>query len=78
MRDHCHIVGNYRGDAHSRCNIAYRISKFEWKLPVVMHNIKGYGGHLIVRALKGEGNSTEHGEVSLHHCGQTQVHRLRA
>ena len=36
VRDHCHIVGNYRGTAHSRCNLAYRISKSEWKLPVMV------------------------------------------
>ena len=28
VHDHCHIVGNYRGAVHSRCNLAYRISKF--------------------------------------------------
>ena len=26
-RDHCHIVVNYRGAVHSRCNLVYRISK---------------------------------------------------
>ena len=54
VRDHCHIVGTYRGAAYSRCNLAYRISKSEWKLHVVMHNLKGYDGHLIVKALKSE------------------------
>ena len=54
MRDHCHIVGNYRGAELSRCNSAYRISKSEWKLPVIMHNLKGYYGHLIIKALKSE------------------------
>ena len=53
-RDHCHIVGKYRGAEHSSCNLAYRISKYEWKLPLVMHNLKGYDGHLIVKALKSE------------------------
>ena len=24
VRGHCHIVGNYRGAAHSRCNLVYR------------------------------------------------------
>ena len=43
----CHIVGNYRGAAHSRCILAYRISKSDWKLSVVIHNLKGYDGHLI-------------------------------
>ena len=54
MRDHCHIVGKYHGNVHSRCNLAYRISKSEWKLPVVIHHLKGYDGHLIVKALKSE------------------------
>ena len=52
--DHCHIVDKYRGDAHSRFNAAYRISRSEWKLPVVIHNLKGYDGHLIVKAQKSE------------------------
>ena len=43
-----------RGAAHSSCNRAYRMSKSEWKLPVVMHNLKCYDGHLIVKALKSE------------------------
>ena len=54
MRDHCHIVRTYRGAAHSRCNLEYRISKSEWKLHVVVHNLKGYDSHLIVKALKSE------------------------
>ena len=32
----------------------YRISKSGWKLPVVIHNLKGYDGHLIAKALKSE------------------------
>ena len=54
VRDHCHIVGNYLGVAHSSCNLAYRISKPDWKLPVVIHNLKGYDVHLIAKALKSE------------------------
>ena len=55
VRDHCHIVvGNYRDNAHSRCNLMYRISKSGWQLSVVIHNLKGYDGHLIVKALKSE------------------------
>ena len=42
VRDHCHITGNYRGDAHNECNLIYRISKTGWKLPVLIHNLKGY------------------------------------
>ena len=43
-----------RGAAHNECNLTYRISKIGWKLPVVIHNLKGYDGHLIVKALKSE------------------------
>ena len=32
----------------------YRISKSGWKLPVVIHNLMVYDGHLIVKALKSE------------------------
>ena len=40
--------------SHFGGNLEYRISKSEWKLPVVVHNRKGYDGHLIVKALKSE------------------------
>ena len=54
VRNHYQIVGSYRGAAHSECNLMYRISKSGCKRPVVIHNIKGYDGHLIVKALKSE------------------------
>ena len=54
VRGHCHITGIYRGAAHSACNLNYRITSKSWKLPVVIHNLKGYDGHLIVKALKSE------------------------
>ena len=54
IRVHFHIVGSYRGAAHSKCNLMYRISKSGWKLPVVIHNLKGYDGHMIVKTLKSE------------------------
>ena len=65
MRGHCYITGNYRGYAHNECNLMYKISKSGWKLPVVIHNLKGYDRHLIVKALKSEGDSTEYGKASL-------------
>ena len=52
VRGHCHIVGNYRGTAHNACNLNYRIGPTRWKLPVILHNLRGYDSHLIVKALK--------------------------
>ena len=54
VRDHCHFIGLYRGAAHNACNLNYRIHSKSWKLPVVLHNLKGYEGHLIVQSLKSE------------------------
>ena len=54
VRDHYHITANYRGTAHNACHLLYRISKTGWKQPVVIHNLKGYDGHLIVNALKSD------------------------
>ena len=43
-RDHCHIIGKYRGAAHKKCNSLWRIPR---KLPIIFHNLEGYDGHLI-------------------------------
>ena len=51
VRDHCHFTGVYRGAAHVIFNLNYRLNPKSWKLPVVIHNLKGYDGHLIVKAL---------------------------
>ena len=58
VRDHCHIMGDFRGAAHNSCNLNYRIMPKTWKLPVVFHNLRGYDGHLIVKALQ-----KRHGKV---------------
>ena len=50
----CHVTGVYRGAAHSAYNLMCRLSESRWKLPVVIHNLNGYDGHLIVKALKSE------------------------
>ena len=46
--------GTYLGAAHTICNLQCRLNPKSWKLPVVIHNLKGYDGHLIVKALKSE------------------------
>ena len=35
VRDHCHYMGEYRGNAHSICNLKYSAPK---KTPIVFHN----------------------------------------
>ena len=54
VRDHDHLTGAYRGAAHNDCNLNY---KFTGKIPVVLHNLRGYDSHLIMQGLgklKGE------------------------
>ena len=34
VRDHCHYTGKYRGAAHSKCNLEYKIVK---EKPVLFH-----------------------------------------
>ena len=46
VRDHDHWTGEYRGAAHSGCNIAFRKTR---KKPVVFHNLAGKF-HLIYKA----------------------------
>ena len=56
--DHCHILGYFRGAAHQKCNLDYSIDRRRWKLPIFFHNLRGYDGHLLVRAVK-----DRHGKV---------------
>ena len=60
VEDHCHILGTYRGAAHNNCNLNYRIDPRSWKLPVIMHNLRGYDGHFIIKSLK-----KKHGRVNV-------------
>ena len=53
VRDHCHLSGKFRGAAHDRCNLKYKVPKF---FPVVFHNLSGYDSHLFINTL---GNSEE-------------------
>ena len=47
VRDHDHLTGKYRGAAHSQCNLNMRKT---YKIPVFIHNFRGYDSHLIVPA----------------------------
>ena len=53
LRDHCHLSGKIRGDAHEVCNLKYTVPKF---FPVVFDNLSGYDSPLFIKTL---GNSEE-------------------
>ena len=48
VRDHCHLTGLYRGAAHSKCNLEYKVPKF---YPVIFHNLSGYDTHMFIKEL---------------------------
>ena len=48
VRDHCHVPGKFRGAAHWDCNVNFQLTK---KVPVIFHNSRGYGRHLIFNEL---------------------------
>ena len=48
VRDHDHLTGQFRGAAHSECNLQLQQTR---KLPVFLHNFRGYDAHIITRAL---------------------------
>ena len=48
VRDHCHLTGRYRGAAHSKCNLKYKLPRF---YPVILHNLSGYDTHMFIKDL---------------------------
>ena len=48
VRDHCHITGKYRGSAHQKCNMNYKLSE---KIPAIFHNLRGYDNHFIMQEI---------------------------
>ena len=51
FRDNCHYTGEYRGAAHSICNLKYSVAK---KIPIVFHNGSNYNYHFIIKELAEE------------------------
>ena len=59
VRDHCHFTGEYRGAAHKSCNLKLKIKPGKTKIPVVIHNLRGYDSQLIMQRIhKAKGNIT--------------------
>ena len=50
-RDHCHIIGKFRGSAHQECNLKLRIKPEDIKIPVIFHNLRGYNSHFIMQQI---------------------------
>ena len=51
VRDHCHIIGKFRGSAHQECNLKLRIKPEDNKIPVIFHNLRGYDSHFIMQQI---------------------------
>ena len=56
VKEHCHYTGKYRGAAHSKCNLNYKVPK---DIPIIIHNAS-YDTNFIINKLaekfKGELN----------------------
>ena len=48
VRDLCHFTGKYRGAAHSKCNLKYKVARFA---PVLFHNRSKYDNNFIIKQL---------------------------
>lgn len=51
VRDHCHFTGNYRGKAHSKCNLDYQVRP---TFPILFHNLKGFDSNFIIKEIRKE------------------------
>ena len=50
VKDHCHYTGKFRGAAHSKFNLNYKVPK---DIPVIIHNAT-YDTHFIINKLAEE------------------------
>ena len=48
VRDRYHYTGEYRGAAHSICNLKYSVPK---KIPIVFYNESNYDYHFVIKEL---------------------------
>ena len=50
VKDHCHYTGKFRGAAHSKCNLNYKVPK---DISIIIHNAS-YDTHFIINHLAEE------------------------
>ena len=50
VKDQCHYTGKFRGAAHSKCNLNYKVLKY---IPIIIHNAS-YDAHFIINQLAEE------------------------
>ena len=50
VKDHCHYTGKFRGAAHSKCILNYKVPK---DIPIIIHNAS-YDTHFIINQLAEE------------------------
>ena len=50
VRDHCHLTGDYRGPAHSKCNINVPQDQSNF-IPFIFHNFSNYDSHMFFKKL---------------------------
>ena len=50
VKDHCHYTGKFRGAAHSKCNLNYKVPK---DIPIIIHNAS-YDTYFIINQLAEE------------------------
>ena len=51
IRDHCHITGKFRRSTHQECNLKLRIKPEDIEIPIIFHNLRGYGSHFIMQQI---------------------------
>ena len=50
VKDHCHYTGKFRGAAHSKCNLNYKVPK---DIPIIIHNAS-HDTHFVINQLAEE------------------------
>ena len=69
VRDHCHLTGQFGGAAHNACNLNFQLTG---RLPLILHNLRGYDSHHIMQGDKKVKNK----QMKLHPEQHGRVHFL--